>query len=60
MTALRLHINAWGTSLQDERFNPRLDQLTNTTKNYIQQYIHMISPQSHLKQAIDMGSTTIL
>ena len=34
------HINAWGTSLQDERFNHALDQLANTTKNYIQQYIH--------------------
>ena len=34
------HINAWGTSLQEERFNISLDQLANTTKNYIQQYIH--------------------
>ena len=34
------HINAWGTSLQEDRFNTSLDRLSNKTKKYIQQHIH--------------------
>ena len=34
------HINAWDTSLQEERFSTALDHLSNKTRKYIQQHIH--------------------
>ena len=34
------HINAWDTSLQEDRFSTALDHLSNKTRKYIQQHIH--------------------
>ena len=34
------HINAWNTSLQEDRFSTALDHLSNKTRKYIQQHIH--------------------